>query len=65
MYFLDTGLACWLLGWNTPEQMTSGAIILSEIGNIENFDNAFLFKTLTLSDDIWFDREVTDDEENE
>jgi hypothetical protein len=26
MYFLDTGLACWLLGWNTPEQMTSGAM---------------------------------------
>ena len=26
MYFLDTGLACWLLGWNTPEQLTSGAM---------------------------------------
>ena len=26
MYFLDTGLACWLLGWNTPEQLTNGAM---------------------------------------
>jgi len=26
LYFLDTGLACWLLGWNTPEQLTSGAM---------------------------------------
>ena len=26
MYFLDTGLACWLLGWNTPEQLTGGAM---------------------------------------
>ena len=26
VYFLDTGLACWLLGWNTPEQLTNGAI---------------------------------------
>jgi predicted AAA+ superfamily ATPase len=26
LYFLDTGLACWLLGWNTPEQMISGAM---------------------------------------
>jgi len=26
MYFLDTGLACWLLGWNTPDQLTSGAM---------------------------------------
>jgi predicted AAA+ superfamily ATPase len=26
LYFLDTGLACWLLGWNTPEQMASGAM---------------------------------------
>lgn len=25
MYFLDTGLACWLLGWNTPEQLINGA----------------------------------------
>jgi predicted AAA+ superfamily ATPase len=25
LYFLDTGLACWLLGWNTPEQLTNGA----------------------------------------
>jgi predicted AAA+ superfamily ATPase len=24
LYFLDTGLACWLLGLNTPEQMTGG-----------------------------------------
>ena len=24
MYFLDTGLACWLLGWNTAEQLTNG-----------------------------------------
>ena len=26
LYFLDTGLACWLLGWNTPLQLTSGAM---------------------------------------
>jgi len=26
VYFLDTGLACWLLGWNTPEQLVSGAM---------------------------------------
>lgn len=26
LYFLDTGFACWLLGWNTPEQMTNGAM---------------------------------------
>jgi len=26
MYFLDTGLACWLLGWNTPEQLIRGAM---------------------------------------
>ncbi len=26
LYFLDTGLACWLLGWNTPEQLTGGAM---------------------------------------
>jgi predicted AAA+ superfamily ATPase len=26
IYFLDTGLACWLLGWNTPEQLVSGAM---------------------------------------
>ncbi|MCL2391177.1 MAG: ATP-binding protein [Oscillospiraceae bacterium] len=26
LYFLDTGLACWLMGWNTPEQLTSGAM---------------------------------------
>jgi len=26
MYFLDTGLACWLLGWNTPEQLIGGAM---------------------------------------
>lgn len=26
LYFLDTGLVCWLLGWNTPQQMTSGAM---------------------------------------
>ncbi|MCL1927145.1 MAG: DUF4143 domain-containing protein [Syntrophorhabdaceae bacterium] len=26
MYFLDTGLACWLLGWNTPDQLASGAM---------------------------------------
>lgn len=26
LYFLDTGLACWLLGWNTPEQLISGAM---------------------------------------
>jgi predicted AAA+ superfamily ATPase len=25
LYFLDTGLACWLLGWNTPEQLVNGA----------------------------------------
>ena len=26
VYFLDTGLVCWLLGWNTPQQLTSGAM---------------------------------------
>jgi len=26
LYFLDTGLACWLLGWNTPKQLTNGAM---------------------------------------
>ena len=26
LYFLDTGLACWLLGWNTPEQLICGAM---------------------------------------
>ena len=26
LYFLDTGLACWLLGWNTPVQLTNGAM---------------------------------------
>jgi predicted AAA+ superfamily ATPase len=26
MYFLDTGLACWLLGWNTPQQLVNGAV---------------------------------------
>jgi predicted AAA+ superfamily ATPase len=26
LYFLDTGLACWLLGWHTPEQLTNGAV---------------------------------------
>jgi predicted AAA+ superfamily ATPase len=25
LYFLDTGLACWLLGWNTSEQLINGA----------------------------------------
>ncbi len=25
LYFLDTGFACWLLGWNTPQQMINGA----------------------------------------
>lgn len=26
LYFLDTGLACWLTGWNTPEQLLNGAM---------------------------------------
>lgn len=26
LYFLDTGLACWLLGWNTPDQLVNGAM---------------------------------------
>ena len=26
LYFLDTGLASWLLGWNTPEQLANGAM---------------------------------------
>jgi predicted AAA+ superfamily ATPase len=26
LYFLDTGLACWLLGWNTKEQLVNGAM---------------------------------------
>jgi predicted AAA+ superfamily ATPase len=25
LYFLDTGFACWLLGWNTSEQLINGA----------------------------------------
>lgn len=25
LYFLDTGLVCYLGGWNTPQQLTSGA----------------------------------------
>jgi predicted AAA+ superfamily ATPase len=25
IYFLDTGLLCYLCGWNTPQQLTSGA----------------------------------------
>jgi len=26
LYFLDTGFACWLLGWNTPSQLINGAM---------------------------------------
>jgi hypothetical protein len=26
LHFLDSGLACWLLGWNTPEQLSNGAM---------------------------------------
>jgi len=26
LYFADTGLACFLLGWNTPEQLAAGAM---------------------------------------
>lgn len=26
MYFLDTGFVCWILGWNTPQQMVNGAM---------------------------------------
>ena len=26
LYFLDTGLACWLMGWNTPQQLINGAM---------------------------------------
>ena len=26
LYFLDTGLACWLTGWNSPEQLMRGAM---------------------------------------
>ena len=26
IYFLDTGLVCWLLGWNSRQQMVSGAM---------------------------------------
>lgn len=26
LYFLDSGLACWLLGWNTPTQLVNGAM---------------------------------------
>jgi len=25
LYFLDTGFACWLSGWNTPQQLVNGA----------------------------------------
>ena len=42
LYFLDTGLACWLLGWNTPQQLTSGAMW----GHIfENFVFAEILKS--------------------
>ena len=42
LYFLDTGLACWLLGWNTPQQLTSGAMW----GNIfESFVVAEILKS--------------------
>lgn len=26
LYFMDTGLACYLTGWNTPEQLKNGAV---------------------------------------
>lgn len=26
LYFLDTGFVCWLLGWNTPQQLVNGAM---------------------------------------
>ena len=26
LHFLDIGLACWLLGWNTPDQLVNGAM---------------------------------------
>jgi Predicted ATPase (AAA+ superfamily) len=26
LYFLDAGLTCWLLGWNTPDQLINGAM---------------------------------------
>ena len=26
LYFLNTGLACWLLGWNISRQLTNGAM---------------------------------------
>ena len=26
LYFMDTGLACYLTGWNTPEQLRAGAM---------------------------------------
>ncbi len=42
LYFLDTGLACWLLGWNTPEQLSNGAMW----GNIfESFVFAEILKS--------------------
>ena len=42
IYFLDTGLACWLLGWNTPQQLISGAMW----GNIfESFVVAEILKS--------------------
>jgi len=42
LYFLDTGLACWLLGWNTPEQLINGAMW----GHIfENFVFAEILKS--------------------
>ncbi len=42
LYFLDTGLACWLLGWNTPQQLVNGAMW----GHIfESFVFAEVFKS--------------------
>jgi hypothetical protein len=46
IYFMDTGLACFLCGWNTPKQLESGAAagamfetyVVSEV--IKSFANA-------------------------
>jgi predicted AAA+ superfamily ATPase len=53
-HFLDTGLACFLCGWNTPKQLESGAAagamfetyVISEI--IKSFTNAGIDPRLSL-----------------
>ena len=50
LYFLDTGLLCWLLGWNTPEQLKRGAMwghifesfVISEV--LKSYYNAGIYR---------------------